>query len=78
MIGKDLTKTATVKNLGIHVAADVSWKQHIEEIYKQENKVLYMLKRIVVIKVITFVILGFHESLILSGLIYVFTCLTSG
>ena len=31
LMGKDLAKSTTVKDLGIHVAADVSWKQYIEE-----------------------------------------------
>ena len=55
MMGKDLANTTTVKDLGIHVAADVSWKQHIEERMMKANKVLYMLKRNVVN---TFVKLG--------------------
>ena len=40
LMGKDLAKSTTVKDLGIHVAADVSWKQHIEERKKKANKVL--------------------------------------
>ena len=38
LMGKDLAKSTTVKDLGIHVAADVSWKQHIEERMKKANK----------------------------------------
>ena len=30
LMGKDLAKSTTVKDLGIHVAADVSWKQQIK------------------------------------------------
>ena len=45
LMGKDLAKSTTVKDLGIQVEADVSWKQHIEERMKKANKVLYMLKR---------------------------------
>ena len=41
----DLAKSTTVKNLGIHMEADVLWKQHIEERMKKANKVLYILKR---------------------------------
>ena len=37
LMGKDLAKSTTVKDLGIHVAADVSWKQHIEERMKKAN-----------------------------------------
>ena len=77
LMGKDLTKSTTVKDLGIHVAADVSWKQHIEEKMKKANKVLYMLKRNVATKVNTFVKLGLYKSLILPVLLYDFTCLTA-
>ena len=41
---KNLTKTANVKDLGIHVAADVLRKQHTEETIKKAKKVLYMFK----------------------------------
>ena len=78
LTGKDLAKSTTVKDLGIHVAADVSWKQHIEERMKKANKVLYMLKRNVATKVNTFVKLGLYKSLILPVLLYRFTCLTAG
>ena len=53
LMGKDLVKSTTVKDLGIHVAADVSWKQHIEERMKKASKVLYMLQRNVATKVNT-------------------------
>ena len=78
LMGKDLAKSTTVKDLGIHVAADVSWKLHIEERMKKANKVLYMLKRNVENKVNTFVKLGLYKSLILPVLLYGFTCLTAG
>ena len=78
LMGKDLAKSTTVKNLGIHMAADVSWKQHIEERMKKANKVLYMLKRNVATKVNTFVKLGLYKSLILPVLLYGLTCLTAG
>ena len=68
LTGKDLAKSTTVKDLGIHVAADVSWKQHIEERMKKANKALYMLKRNVATKVNTFVKLGLYKSLILPAL----------
>ena len=77
LMGKDLAKSTTVKDLGIHVAADVSWK-HIEERMKNANKVLYMLKRNVATKLNTFVKLGLYKSLILPVLLYGFTCLTAG
>ena len=78
LMGKDFAKSTTVKDLGIRVAADVSWKQHIEERMKKANKVLYMLKRNVATKVNTFGKLGLYKSLILSVLLYGFTCLTAG
>ena len=70
LMGNDLAKSTTVKDLGIHVAADVTWKQHIEERMKKANKVLYMLKRNVATKVNTLVKLGLYESLILPVLLY--------
>ena len=78
LMGKDLAKSTTVEDLDIHVAADVSWKQHIEERMKKANKVLYMLKQNVATKVNTFVKLGLYNSLILPVLLYVITCLTAG
>ena len=77
-MGKNLAKSTTVKDTGIHVAADVSWKQHIEERMKKANKVLYMLKRNVATKVNTFVKMGLYKSLILPVLLYGFTCLIAG
>ena len=76
--GKDLEKSTAVKDLGIHVPADVSWKQHIEERMKKANKVLYMLKRNVATKLNTFVKLGLYKSLIPPVLLYSCTCLTAG
>ena len=38
LMGKDLAKSTTVKDLGIHVAADVSWKQHIERERRKQIK----------------------------------------
>ena len=55
LIGKDLSNFNTVKDRGIPVAADVSWKQHIEERTKKANRVLYMLQRNVAVKVNSFV-----------------------
>ena len=78
LMGTDLAKFTTVKDLGIHVSADVSWKQHIEERMKKANKVLYMLKRNLADKVNMFVKLGLYKSLILPVLLYGFTCLTAG
>ena len=77
-MGKNLAKSTTVKDLGIHVAADVLWKRQIEERIKKANKVLYMLKRNVATKVKTFVKLGLYKSTILPVLLYGFTCLTAG
>ena len=76
-MGKELAKSTTVKDLGIHVAGDISWKQQIEERTKKANKVLYMLKRIVAIKVNTLVKFGLYKYLILPVLLYGFTCLTA-
>ena len=77
LMGKDLAKTVTVKDFGIHVADDLSWQHHIEAKMKT-NKVLYMLKRNNAIKVNTFVKLRLYKSLIFRVLLYGFTCLTSG
>ena len=62
LMGKYLAKFATVKDLGNHVASDVSWKQHFEERMKKANKVLYMLKRNVATKVNTFKKFGLYKS----------------
>ena len=77
-MGKNLAKSTTVKDLGTHMAADVSWKQHIEERMEKANKVMYMLKRNVATKVNTFVKWGLYKSLILPVMLYGFTCLTAG
>ena len=79
LMGNALAKTSNVKDLGIHVAADISRKQHIEEKMTKTNKVLCMLKRNIAIKVNTFVReLGLYKSLILPVLLYGFTGLTAG
>ena len=78
LMEKDLAKSTTVKDLGIHVAADVWWKQHIDERMKKANKVLYLLKRNVATKVNTFVKIGLYKYLILSVLLYGFTFSTAG
>ena len=73
-MGKDFTLSTIVKDLGIHVAADVSRKQHIEEKMKKANKGLHLLKQNVAIKVNTFMELGLlRRSLKLPLLLYGFT-----
>ena len=77
-MGMHLAKTSTVKDLGNHVAVDISWKQHIEEKMKKTNKGLYMLNRNVATTINTLSKLQLYRSLIFPLLLYRFTCLTAG
>ena len=62
IMGTNLAESMTVKDRELHVVAEVSWKQHIEERAKKANKVLYMLKQNNAIKVNKFVKLGLYKS----------------
>ena len=50
LMGKDLAKAATVKDLGIYVAPDVSLKQQIEERLKKANKLCTCLSEMLQLK----------------------------
>ena len=54
----------TVNYLSNHVSDNPTWKVHIEERLKKANKVLYLLRRNVAVKVQTLVKLGLNKSLI--------------
>ena len=69
-----LDDSKTVKDLGIHVSDNLTWKMHIEERLRKANKVLYLLRRNVAVKIQTFVELGLYKSLILPVLLYNFAC----
>ena len=78
LVGKDLAKFTAVKDLGIHVASGVSWKQHIEERMKKAKKFCTCLSELLQLKQNTFVKLALYNSLILPVWLYGFTCLTAG
>ena len=74
ILDQKLDNSKTVKDLGIHVSDNLTWKMHIEERLRKANKVLYLLRRNVAVKVQTLVKLGLYKSLILPVLLYGFAC----
>ena len=45
LMGTKLESSKVIKDLGIYVYHDLTWKTHIEERLKKANKVLYLLRR---------------------------------
>ena len=74
ILDQKLDDSKTVKDLGMHVSDDLTWKMQIEERLRKANKVLYLLRRNVSVKVQTRVKLGLYKSLILPVLLYGFAC----
>ena len=74
ILDQKLDNSKTVKGLGIHVSDNLTWKMHIEERLRKANKVLYLLRRNVAVKLQTLVKLGLYKSLILPVLLYGFAC----
>ena len=70
LFGVVLGTSMVVKDLGIFVSGDLSWKVHIETRLKKANQVLYLLRRNLSAKINTFVKLGLYKSLILPVLLY--------
>ena len=75
--GTTLDESKTVKDLGIYVAEDVTWKKHFDERLKQANKKHYMAKRNVAVNVKTSIKLGLYKLLILPILLYGFSCVSA-
>ena len=74
ILDQKLDHSKIVKDLGIHVSDNLTWKMHIEERLRKANEVLYFLRRNVAVKVQTLVKLGLYKSLILPVLLYGFAC----
>ena len=62
-----LDHSETVNDLGIHVSDNLTWIIYIEERLRKANKVLYLLRRNVAVKVQTFVKLGLYQFVVLWG-----------
>ena len=77
LMDEKLKRSKTIKDLGILISEDLSWKAHIEERLKKANKVLYLLRRNVALKVRTHIKLGLYKSLILPVLLYGFSCVSA-
>ena len=74
IMDQKLDHSKTVRDLGIHISHNLTWKKHIEERLRTANKVLYLLRRNVAVKVQTLVKLGLYKSVILPVLFYGFSC----
>ena len=74
LCGSLLQTSAGVKDLGIRIQFDLTWKIHLEERMKKANGVFYSLKRNVAFKVNMRIKLGLYKSLILSVLMYGSSC----
>ena len=74
IVGEDLAKSDTVKDLGIHIKDDLSWSKHIEEQLGKANKVLYLLRRNIAVQFKPLIKLWLYKVLILTVLLYGITC----
>ena len=69
-----LLQTAGVKDLGILIQSDLTWKIHLEERMKKANRVFYSPRRNVAFKVNMRIKLGHYKSMILPVLMYGSSC----
>ena len=69
-----LQNSAGVKDLGIRIKSDLTWKIHLEERMKKGNRVFYSLRRNVAFKNIMRIKLGLYKSMILPFLMYGSSC----
>ena len=74
LCGSLLQTSAGVKDLGIRIQSDLTWKIHLEERMKKSNRVFYSLRRNVAFKVSMRIKLGLYKSIILPVLIYGSSC----
>ena len=74
MCGSLLQTSADVKDLGIRIQSDLTWKIHLEERLKKANRVFYSLRRNVAFKVSMRIKLGLYKSMILPVLMYGSPC----
>ena len=74
LMGTRIESSKTIKDLGIYVSHDLTWKTHIEERLKEANKVLYLLRRNIVLHVRQQIKLGLYNSLILPVLLHGSAC----
>ena len=72
-----LDKSKTVKDLGISVAEDLTWKAHIYERLRKANKVLHLIRKNVAVNVKAFIKLGLYKSLTLPILLFGFSCVSA-
>ena len=66
--------SAAVKDLGIRIQSDLTWKIHLEERMKKANQVFYSLRRNVAFKVNMRIKMGLYKSMILPVLLYGSSC----
>ena len=74
LCGSLLQTSAGVKDLGIWIKSDLTWKIYLEERMKKANRVFYSLRRSVAFKVNMCIILGLYKSMILPVLMYGSSC----
>ena len=73
-MGTKLESSKVLKDLGIYVSHDLTWKTHIQEQLKKANKVLYLLRRNIALQVRQEIKLGLYKSLVLPVLLYGSSC----
>ena len=69
-----LQTSAGVKDLGVRIQSDLTWKIYLEERMKKANRVFYSLRRNVAFKVNMRIKLGLYKSMILPVLMYGSSC----
>ena len=74
LCGSLIQTSAGVKDLGIRIQSDLTWKIHLEERMKKANRVFYSLRRNVVFKVNMRIKLGLYKSMILPVLMCGSSC----
>ena len=74
LCGSLLQNSAVVKDLGIWIQSDFTWKIHLEERMKKANRVFYSLRRNVAFKINMRIKLGIYKAMILTVLMYGSSC----
>ena len=74
LMGTKLESYKVIKDLGIYVSHDLTWKTHIEERLKKMNEVLYLLRQNIALQFRQEIKLGLYKSLILPVLLYGSAC----
>ena len=68
IVGSDLERVHSFKDLGVLVSSDLSWNNHVKSVVSKSNRVMGMIKRSIGYKAAPSVTLQLYKSLVLSNL----------